>query len=118
MSEPDTILVHGLEVPCYLGVPEEERAALQTVRVDLELETAAFPSQDHLDGTVDYHAVALAVKEEALKRPRLLLETMAQDFCSTILDGCQVSKVTVRIRKKVLPDTEWVGVQVTRSQQK
>lgn len=104
-----TITIRRLEIPCYIGVPEEERAAQQVLRVSVEMTLAAAPQQDEIAQTVDYYAVSLRLKEEALARPRLLIETLARELGEVILAEFAVASLVVEVEKKILPDADWVA---------
>ena len=51
----------------------------------------------------------------ASKHPRKLVETLAEDLAEMILSEFAVREVTIEIEKFILPDTESVGVAVTRT---
>lgn len=111
------IHVRGLEIETRIGVPDEERAAAQKLRVDLEMVPALDfgAMSDGVDRTIDYHRVSLAVQELAGRGERKLIETLAAEIADLVLDGFGATRVRVRIRKFILPDTEWVGVEMERS---
>lgn len=112
----DCIEIHGLRLVTRLGVPEEERAAPQVVEADILL----YPSggfaniPDEITATVDYSQVADVARQCALAKPRLLLETLANDLAAVALAFGGLERVTVQLRKFILPGTEWVGIGVER----
>ena len=61
----DQIVIRGLELFTHIGVPAEERAEVQKLRVHLTLEVMRFPKIDAIEGTVDYKAVADRVRKSA-----------------------------------------------------
>jgi len=109
------VRVERLEIPCFIGVPDEERAEEQLLWVDIDahVSTACFAGDDAIDATVDYHALCLAVRELAAARPRQLVETLAREIIECVLTGFAVHKVDVRIRKKILDFTDTVGVSLS-----
>ena len=111
----DQIVIRGLELLTHIGVPAEERAEAQKLRVHLTLEVIRFPEIDGIEGTVDYKAVADRVRESAAERERKLIETLAQDIAAVVLGEFEVSKIRVEIEKFILPETDWVGVILERS---
>ena len=111
----DQIVIRGLELITHIGVPAEERAEAQTLRVHLTLDVAPFPADDRIDGTVDYKAVADRVRELAAGKERQLIETLARDIADEVLEEFEVGKVRVEIEKFILPETDWVGVVIERS---
>jgi len=64
---------------------------------------------------VDYKAVSDDVRELAGEGERQLIETLAQEIASLILDRYSVQSVRVELEKFILPETDWVGVVITRS---
>ncbi|HEY1082838.1 MAG TPA: dihydroneopterin aldolase [Prosthecobacter sp.] len=112
----DEIRLHGLDLPVQIGVPEEERAAWQTLQADLTLRVAGrFEAlEDRLERTVDYAAVAVRVKALAAERPRQLLETLAAEIAACILSEFAVGGITVCLRKRILPGCDYVSVCLTR----
>lgn len=114
----DQILIRGLRVTTRIGVPREERATPQSLRVHLVMDVADFPKRDDIDGTVDYKAVADRVRFLAGKGERQLIETLAQEIAETVLTDFPVQKVRVELEKFILPETDWVGVVIERSSSK
>ena len=114
----DTIHLRGLSVSCHIGAGEDERSRPQELRLDLDL----FPAGglhglgDDLGRTVDYHAVALAIRALAANRPRRLVETLAEDVLDLLRDDFGIRSARVTVRKFILPFTEWVGVTLQRGQ--
>lgn len=114
----DQILIRGLRVTTRIGVPKEERATPQSLRVHLVMGVADFPKRDDIDGTVDYKAVADRVRLLAGEGERQLIETLAQEIAETVLTDFPVQKVRVELEKFILPETDWVGVVIERSSSK
>ena len=114
MSTERIISIQGLEVMSHVGVPEEERATLQRLLIDLRFASSAQPEelQDDIARTVDYHEVSLRVSEISENRPRKLIETLADDLATALLAEFHLRWIDVTIRKFILPKTEWVGVSV------
>jgi len=116
MKATDQILINGLEISCHIGVPDEERAQSQNIRVNVTLfplESSA-PLEDDIERTVNYYAVSLRMDEVAKEKPRKLIETLAEDLASMILSEFPVSSVTVEIEKFILPNARHVGVLIHR----
>lgn len=113
----DTILVKGLEVPLHIGVPDEERAMPQILKLHLELVPSNDFSDlnDDIEKTVNYYEVGLRVKALAAGRPRKLIETLGDEVCAMILAEFAVEDVTLEIEKFILPDTDFVGLRMRRS---
>ena len=111
------IKIRGLEVETRIGVPEEERAESQKLLIDIEMVPgAAFSAMDDdVARTIDYHAVAVEVASLAATGERRLIEALADEIADHVLGRHAAREVKVRIRKFILPQTEWVGVELGKS---
>lgn len=112
----DEILIQGLDLPVQIGVPDEERAAWQTLQADVTLQVAnRFEKMaDQLDQTTDYAAVATRLRSLAAEKPRQLIETLAAEIAACLLNEFGVKAVTVQLRKRILPGCDHVAVRLTR----
>lgn len=97
----DRILIADLPVSCRIGVPDDERADAQELRIDLELELDVrdASSADDFEKTIDYAGVSGLVKRTAAARPRKLIETLAEDVARVTLESFAIEGVRVRVRK-------------------
>ena len=112
------VVIRGLEVWSMIGVPDEEREHAQRLLIDVEVVPKQNFSElgDDIRNAVDYFALSQKVKAVAESgEERRLIETLAADVAAAAMEDEAVFKVTVRIRKFILPDTEFVGVELTRS---
>jgi dihydroneopterin aldolase len=113
----DLIRIVDLEVFSHLGVPDEERRETQRLLISLEMTVATFAhaaKTDDLSRTVNYHDVAHRVRYIAGKRPRKLLETLAEDIATEVLKNYPMQKLTLEIKKFILPETQYVSVKIER----
>ena len=114
---PDTIEICRLKVETHIGVPDEERAQAQSLWITVRL----VPSQgfDHLgdsiEHTIDYQAVANQLTALAAAKPRKLIETLASEAADRLLSSYPLSEVWLRIEKQILPNTDCVAVEISRS---
>jgi dihydroneopterin aldolase len=112
----DWIEIRGLQVETHIGVPEDERTLPQRLLVDVRMrplrDFARMP--DSLDATVDYYAVAQRLVVLAAERPRLLIETLADELATAVLRENAVRRVEVSVRKFILPNAEFVAVHCFR----
>lgn len=110
------ILIEELELTSFIGVPEEERASAQRLVVSLILEPQLnFGAlKDSICNAVDYAAVAEFVKAFSLARPRHLLETLADEIATALIDHFPLRSVEVELRKFILPNTAFVAVRIRR----
>src|SRR6266702_4664389 len=113
----DQIHIEQLEISTHIGVPEEERATPQRLTVSITL----WPRHnerdlgDNIDKTVNYSTVAEAAKSFARDQSVNLIETLADRLASHLLGKFAVRKITVELRKFVLPDAKHVSVTATRT---
>ncbi|MCE9608778.1 MAG: dihydroneopterin aldolase [Chthoniobacter sp.] len=112
----DRILIDSLELSACIGVPDDERATTQRLTVNLVLEPIGdFTAlDDAIENTVDYFHVCEEVKALTLARPRRLLETLAEDLATMLLDHFPLQSVGLELRKYILHDTAFVAVAVHR----
>jgi dihydroneopterin aldolase len=108
--------VKGLSVTSRIGVPDEERAASQRLLLDLRFAGVLQPSElgDEIGSTVDYHAVALRAAMIAGSGERRLIETLAEDLASDLISRFDLRWIEITVRKFILPDAEWVSVEIRR----
>ncbi len=113
---PDTIEIRRLRVTTLIGVPDEERAAAQTLLVTVRMA----PSQgfdglaDEISRTIDYYQVSREIETLATARPRRLIETLATDIAGHLLARHPLTHVAITIEKHILPNTECVAVHIER----
>lgn len=112
----DRIVIDGLELSSFIGVPDAERAEAQRLTVNLVLEPMRGFSalDDAIANTVDYFRVCEVVKALSLARPRHLIETLAGEIAATLLERFALGAVEVELRKYILPDTAFVAVRLRR----
>ena len=116
MDESNRISIQHLEVQAHIGVPEEERAASQRLTFNLTLWPIlqAEELNDEIGKAVDYAKVSEEVKGFVAERRDKLVETLANAVASHILERFEVRRITVELRKYILPEVEFVSVTVTR----
>lgn len=114
----DLIRVVDLEVFAHIGVPEEERREPQRLLISLEISTNSFAQAagtDNLAWTVNYADVAERVKALTALRARKLLETLVEEIAVDLLKAFPIKKITIEIKKFILPDAQYVSVKIERS---
>ena len=113
---PDKLIISNLELSCRLGVYEREQAAPQPVWVDLEVEIDArrAAAQDDVREALDYARLVSLVKQRVESQAFHLLETMAEQVAALILQDTGSREVTVRVKKRALPNLEYAAVEITR----
>ena len=113
----DRIHIEQLEIFARVGVPEKERASAQRLTVDITFwpQHRTRDPEDKIDKTVNYSAVAEAARNFARDQSVNLIETLADRLAMHLLGKFAVQKITVELRKFVLPDAKHVSVTVTRT---
>ncbi len=120
-NEPDSfsdrIHIEQLEIFARVGVPERERASAQRLTVSITFwpQHHARDSEDHIEKTVNYSTVAEAARSFVRDQSVNLIETLADRLASHLLGKFAVRKITVELRKFVLPDAKHVSVTATRT---
>ena len=112
----DQIQIQGLEVSAHIGVPDEERAAPQKLTFNLTLwpVRSMHDLDDDLSLAVNYATVSAAVKKFIRQRSDKLIETLADGLALHLLEAFKIRRITIELRKYILPDVEFVSVTVTR----
>ena len=112
----DRIRIDGLRLETRVGVPDEEREQPQTVEVSLVIvpEKGFAGLDDRIERTIDYYEVTRALQQVAAKGERKLIETLAEDLAEAALAFDGVGRVTVELRKFILPETNFVSVFIRR----
>ena len=97
----DRILISELPLRCFLGVTAEERSALQTVIVDLELwlDLAPAAASDAIAHTVNYSVACAYAEEIASARSFNLIEALAGEIADILLAKFTVEQVRILVRK-------------------
>lgn len=97
----DKILIPDFRISCHVGVPQEERDVAQDVLIDVELFLDLSPAGrgDDFALTVDYDAVCTTVAATVERKPRKLIETIAEEVAEALLAGYPAQAVRVTVRK-------------------
>jgi FolB domain-containing protein len=113
----DFINIKGLRLVTKIGVPEEERAIPQSLKVDVAIELSSIVEEvdDRLDLTIDYYRVSQRLREVASSGERKLIETLAEELAAAVLAFDGVFEVTIELQKFILADCESVSAVITRS---
>jgi 7,8-dihydroneopterin aldolase/epimerase/oxygenase len=113
----DTITIRDLEVFYCVGVPDEERATSQRLLLTVEMEHdfATAVSADELGDTIDYFAVSQRLLRFGEGVHWKLIETLAVDIAQMILEDFQPHRVTVEVKKFIIPQAAHVSVKVSRA---
>jgi dihydroneopterin aldolase len=113
----DRLTVHALRLMAHIGVTEEERRERQRLEVDVDLfaDLDAAGRSGDLSRTIDYRQVADGVRSLLEGRPWHLVEAAARASLDLLFERFpQVGGAVVRVRKYVLPQTEYVEIEMER----
>lgn len=110
----DRIAIHDLTVPGRVGVSKEERANPQRLALSVEMEHDFSGLADTLERTIDYQALSRRLEDFVRGRSWKLIETLAVQLAEMILREFKPARVTVEVKKFVIPQAGHVSVRVTR----
>ena len=108
----------GLEVRCIIGDRPEERVCEQKLIVDVVLtfDMADVLASDALNDTVDYVAVADALRDELRTAQFKMVESAAECVAQVCLRHARVNTVCVRVEKVgAVPGLRAAAVTVERT---
>ncbi len=114
---PDEIHIEELAVEVRIGVPEDERENPQRLVFSITLlpRTDFRALDDDVRNTVDYAAVADEVRRFTDRRVVKLIETLADELATHLLETFPLREVRLEVRKFILPRTKYVAARVTRA---
>ena len=70
---------------------------------------------DDIRNTINYSEVCEQTKEFVCARSDKLIETLADRLATHLLKRFPIQKISIELRKFVLPETKFVAVTITRS---
>ena len=113
----DKIKLVDLQVQYHVGVSEDERAKPQrlliTLEIDHDFKNAI--AADNLADTIDYHAVSQRLLKFGEGCHWQLIETVAADVATMVMDEFRARAVTVEVKKFVIPQAAYVSVCLHRN---
>ena len=110
----DRIAIQDLTVFYHVGVPDAERANPQRLSLTVEMERDFSQIGDALERTIDYQALSQRLLDFGRGRSWRLIETLAVELAEMILREFKPSRVTVEVKKFILPQARHVSVRATR----
>ena len=112
----DQITISDLEVFYHVGVTDEERAKPQRLLVTVEMthDFSQAIASDNLAETVDYAAVSQRLLGFGDGCHWQLIETLAADIATMVLEEFKPRTVTVEVKKFVIPQASYVAASLTR----
>jgi len=112
----DAIHIEQLEVLAHIGVPDEERSQPQRLTISVTLwPTEQGPELgDDIGRAVNYATVCAETTKFVQARSDRLIDTLVDALASRLLGVFEIRRVTVELRKFILPDVKYVSVTATR----
>jgi 7,8-dihydroneopterin aldolase/epimerase/oxygenase len=101
----DRIELKGIEVVARHGVLEHEKQEPQVFRIDLTLylDLSSAGTSDDLADTVDYGKLAQVAHDLVQSESHDLIESVAQQIATAVLDEPLVDRVRVTVHKPEAP---------------
>ncbi|HEY2329590.1 MAG TPA: dihydroneopterin aldolase [Verrucomicrobiae bacterium] len=111
------ISIVDYEVFYRVGVPDAERAQPQRLLVTIEMETdfSAAAKSDAIADTIDYYAVTQRLLKFGEQREWKLIEKLAADIADMILTEFKAQRVSVEVKKFIIPQARFVLVSLTQN---
>lgn len=112
----DHIHIEQLEVFAHIGVPDEERSQPQRLTLSITFWPTKQGTElgDDIGRVVNYASVCTETKKFVQSRSDRLIETLADALAKHLLDGFEIRRITIEVRKFILPNVKYVSVTVTR----
>jgi len=116
----DVIRIERIEVFAHIGVPDDERSEPQRLTISIVFwpNKSGAELNDNIASAVNYAAVCAEAKKFIGQRRDRLIETLANALAFRLLEVFEIRRVTVELRKYILPEVEFVSVTVTRERAK
>ncbi len=114
----DKIIIEGMQIMACVGITPEERAQPQMLEISLELDhdLSGAARTERLAMTLDYAEIRLRTIGIVHERPRVLIETIAEDIAQRLIAIFRVQRIQVEVRKYVLEHTRSVAVRIIREE--
>ena len=112
----DRIQIERLEMRAHIGVPDDERFSAQRLTFSLTLWPIRPMNDlsDEISRAVNYASVCAETKKFDEQRSDKLIETLADALARHLLKAFEIRRITIELRKYILPDVEFVSITVTR----
>lgn len=112
----DVVRIEQIEVLAHIGVPDDERSQPQRLTVSVSFWPARPVAElnDNIGNAVNYAEVCDEVRRFVQSRRDRLIETLADALANRLLEAYAMERVTIELRKYVLPDVKFVSITVTR----
>ena len=115
-DQGDVVRLEQIELLAHIGVPDEERSRPQRLTMSITFwpMKQAAELNDDIDKAVNYAEVCLELRKFVQSRRDRLIETLADALAQQLLETFPLRRITIELRKYILPEVEFVSVTVTR----
>ena len=115
-DQGDVVRLEQIEVQAHIGVPDDERSQPQRLTISVTFWPAkgAAELNDDIGKAVNYAEVCLELRKFVESRRDRLIETLADALAGHLLATFAIRRITIELRKYILPEVEFVSVRVTR----
>jgi dihydroneopterin aldolase len=112
----DRIFIKNLSVLSRIGLTDRERQRKQKVIVDLEVfvDLRGAGKTDDMARTINYKEILERVRKIALAREYKLLEQLAEEIASSLLESFAVEHVDVTLKKAKYSKSPIIGIGISR----
>lgn len=116
IEDRDCIHIEGLEMLAHIGVPDEERSSAQRLTFTITFWPVHQMDDlnDQISRAVNYASVCAETRKFVAARHDKLIETLANALAMHLLEAFEIRRITIELRKYILPDVEFVSATVTR----
>jgi len=117
LQSQGAVFIEGYEFNASIGVFEWEKKILQKLIFDLTLycDFSMASQTDDLEYAIDYVAVCGLINRVTLGKHYQLLESLAEDISTKILDTFPVTSLEIQIAKPTaVAEAKQVGVRIYR----
>lgn len=113
----DVVVIDRFKIPVKIGWQEPERLKPQMLELSFRISISnnkAAKTKD-LKDTVCYRTLTEQITSFISENRWILVEELAEDLVKLTFENHPAAKkVFVRVKKFVLPNTEWVGFEIER----
>ena len=99
----DKIFLNDLKIDTVIGIYDWERETLQTLTFDLEMDwdIRKAAASDNIRHTLDYGAIANSIVSFVEQSSYQLIETLAEDLATMLLQQYPIPKLKLTLSKPV-----------------
>ena len=111
----DYIHILDLDIPMTIGIHPWEKSIIQTLKLDIKCYIPQLERQDNLKFTLDYAEISKNIRKIYQNKPVNLIETVAEDTASWLLQNYTMIAVEVIVKKyHVIQKCQQLAVRVLR----